>query len=109
MQKHWTWTKKSEESLSVAADSAHREIKIEGKAQRVPLAVGRLAGIVLVFVVGVELKCASQRKIKARVNCGRAPLGVTAFVKELRAQVGDEVHRAKGEGPFYLESIAITP
>ena len=73
------------------------------------LFVGVFTGIVLVLIVRRMLKVLSHGENSARVECGRTPLSVLAFVVKLSIGVGYGMIRVNRQCPFERQRVAIPP
>ncbi len=83
--------------------------EIDGKANIVHLLVWPFTGIVLVFVIGVELKVSSDGEQATGIKIGGAPLVVLLFVIRLGRNVRNKMVGMDRDGAFERQLISIAP
>ena|ERR1700678_3909119 len=66
-------------------------------------------GIVLMFVVSIELDMLANRKEASGIQRCVAPLAISALIEKLGTDVWCRMVGTKAERPLDLEPIAITP
>ena len=71
--------------------------------------IGTVTGIVLVFIVRVELRVFTQAEKATRIQRRCAPFIESALVEELCAKVRSRVIRTDRDTPFDRHPVAIPP
>lgn len=89
--------------------SFQRKIKIEINSDLIHRLVWLLAGIVLVFVISIELGVFSHRKLDAGIEIRRAPFVILVHVVGLSGQVWNEMIGADRNGSVDGHLVPITP
>jgi len=84
-------------------------MKIEDKSSGINYLIRRLAGVVFMFVVRIQLDVPAHWKQATDVECRGAQFIVFAFVENFGTSIRRWMVGANGDATFESQPIAVTP